>query len=87
MENITNPILEIKDVSISYSQTVTAVKHVTANVERNTITAIMGPSGCGKSTLLRAVNRMHELYKNIHVTGEILLNGENIFFTLLQGRS
>lgn len=78
MENITNPILEIKDVSISYSQTVTAVKHVTANVERNTITAIMGPSGCGKSTLLRAVNRMHELYKNIHVTGEILLNGENI---------
>lgn len=38
----------------------------------------MGPSGCGKSTLLRAVNRMHELYKNIRVTGEILLNGENV---------
>lgn len=31
-----------------------------------------------KSTLLRAVNRMHELYKNIRVTGEILLNGENV---------
>ena len=38
----------------------------------------MGPSGCGKSTLLRAVNRMHELYKAIRVTGEILLNGEDI---------
>ena len=37
-----------------------------------------GTFGCGKSTLLRAVNRMHELYKAIHVTGEILLNGENI---------
>lgn len=78
MENIVDPILEIKDVSISYDKNVTAVKNVSACVERNTITAIMGPSGCGKSTLLRAVNRMHELYKNITVTGEILLNGENI---------
>lgn len=78
MENIVDPILEIRDVSIAYDKNVTAVKNVSASVERNTITAIMGPSGCGKSTLLRAVNRMHELYKNITVTGEILLNGENI---------
>ena len=78
MENITDPILEIKNVSISYDQKVTAVKNVSAAVQRNTITAIMGPSGCGKSTLLRAVNRMHELYKNIQVTGEILLDGVNI---------
>ncbi len=77
MENIKNPILEFKDVCISYGQTM-AVKHVSAAVEKYTITAIMGPSGCGKSTLLRAVNRMHELYKAITVTGEILLNGENI---------
>ena len=78
MENITDPILEIKNVSISYDQKVTAVKNVSAAVQRNTITAIMGPSGCGKSTLLRAVNRMHELYKNIQFTGEIQLNGVNI---------
>ena len=78
MENITDPILEIKNVSISYDQKVTAVKNVSTAVQRNTITAIMGPSGCGKSTLLRAVNRMHELYKNIQVTGEIQLNGVNI---------
>ena len=79
MENIiTDPILEIKNLSISYDQKVTAVKNVSAAVQRNTITAIMGPSGCGKSTLLRAVNRMHELYKNIQVTGEILLDGVNI---------
>lgn len=63
---------------ISYTSDVMAVKHVSADIEKNTITAIMGPSGCGKSTLLRAVNRMHELYKNIRVTGEILLNGENV---------
>ena len=78
MENIKNPILQIKDVCISYTSSVMAVKHVSADIEKNTITAIMGPSGCGKSTLLRAVNRMHELYKNIRVTGEILLNGENV---------
>ncbi len=76
--NITDPILEIKNVSISYDQKVTAVKNVSAAVQRNTITAIMGPSGCGKSTLLRAVNRMHELYKNIQATGAILLNGTDI---------
>ena len=78
MESIKDPILQIKDVSIAYGSNKLAVKHVTADVAKNTITAIMGPSGCGKSTLLRAVNRMHELYKAIHETGEILLNGENI---------
>ena len=55
-----------------------AVKNVSAQIERNAITAIMGPSGCGKSTLLRAVNLMHNLYPNIRVEGEILLNGDNI---------
>jgi phosphate transport system ATP-binding protein len=40
---------------------------------------MMGPSGCGKTTLLRAINRMLELYPNIVTTGEILLQGENIF--------
>lgn len=78
MESIKNPILQMKDVCISYTSKVMAVKHVTADIEKNSITAIMGPSGCGKSTLLRAVNRMHELYKNIRVSGEILLNGANV---------
>ena len=78
MEDILNPILEIKDLCVSYTSKVMAVKHVTVAIEKNSITAIMGPSGCGKSTLLRAINRMHELYRNIRVTGEILLNGENV---------
>ncbi len=81
MENIINPILQINDVCVTYGQGGTqtmAVKHVSADIEKNSITAIMGPSGCGKSTLLRAVNRMHELYEKINVTGQILLNGENV---------
>ena len=75
MENIKEPILQIKDVCISYTSSTMAVKHVSADIQKNTITAIMGPSGCGKSTLLRAVNRMHELYLKSasHINGN--LNG------------
>jgi phosphate transport system ATP-binding protein len=72
-------ILELKDVSVSYTPGKNAVNMVNANIQENTVTAIMGPSGCGKSTLLRAINRMHELYPEIKTTGEILLKGENIF--------
>lgn len=77
MESI-KPVLEFKKTCVSYTKQTMAVKYVSAAIERNTVTAIMGPSGCGKSTLLRAVNLMHNLYPNISVDGEILLNGENI---------
>lgn len=82
MENSINNnkyILELKDVSVSYTPGKNAVNKVSAGIKENTVTAIMGPSGCGKSTLLRAINRMHELYPNIVTTGEILLKGKNIF--------
>ena len=77
--NPENYILELKDVSVSYTPGKNAVDKVTAGIKANTVTAIMGPSGCGKSTLLRAINRMHELYPDIKITGEIFLNGRNIF--------
>lgn len=82
MENMTTineqkPILEIKNLSVSYQPGKNSVDNVSADVYPNTITAIMGPSGCGKSTLLRAINRMHDLYPNIKTSGEILLKGKN----------
>jgi phosphate transport system ATP-binding protein len=76
--NIENPVLRIKDLSVSYETGKTAVRNISAEIERKAITAIMGPSGCGKSTLLRAFNRMHELYPGIKTIGEIYLNGEEI---------
>ena len=76
---IENPVIELKKVCVSYTKQTMAVKYVTADIARNTITAIMGPSGCGKSTLLRAVNLIHNLYPNIGVSGEILLNGQDLF--------
>ncbi len=83
MENSLNKIfqdtlLELKNVCVSYTPGKNAVNDVSASIQPNTITAIMGPSGCGKSTLLRAINRMHELYPDIKITGEILLKGKNV---------
>ena len=73
-----NPILEFKNLSVSYSEGAYAVKDLSATVYEHEITAVMGPSGCGKSTMLRAINRMHELYPSIKVKGEILLSGKDI---------
>ncbi|MCR9011609.1 phosphate ABC transporter ATP-binding protein PstB [Gabonibacter chumensis] len=81
MVSTENPILQLQEVSISYTPGKNAVNRVNAHIEEKKITAIMGPSGCGKSTLLRAINRMHELYPDIRITGEILLNGKNILKT------
>ncbi len=74
-----NPVLSIENLSIAYNNSDKyAVKDVSVGIKKNSITAIMGPSGCGKSTLLRAINRMHELYPDIKVKGDIFLNQENI---------
>ena len=75
---IDHPILQFKNVSISYTPGKNAVNHVNADIKKNRITAIMGPSGCGKSTLLRAINRVHELYPDIRISGEILMDNRNI---------
>jgi len=78
-ERIAPPVMLIDNISISYGDDKYAVKNVSAKILGNSITAIMGPSGCGKTTLLRAINRMHELYPNIHTKGKIWLNGNNIY--------
>lgn len=71
-------ILSIKDLCVAYTADHLSVSHVNVDIPRNQITAIMGPSGCGKSTLLRAINRMHELYRGIQVTGQMLLEGRDL---------
>ena len=48
-------------------------------VEPRAVTALIGPSGCGKSTFLRSINRLNELIPGARRTGEILLDGENIY--------
>jgi phosphate transport system ATP-binding protein len=69
--------LELRDLSVWYGD-FHAVKHVTLDVPRNVITALIGPSGCGKSTLLRSLNRMNDLVPSARLEGEILFHGENL---------
>jgi phosphate transport system ATP-binding protein len=56
-----------------------ALKDINLSIKANAVTAIIGPSGCGKSTLIRTFNRMHELVPNAKLTGQVLLDGENIY--------
>jgi len=55
------------------------LKDISMMIRENVITAIIGPSGCGKSTLIRCFNRMHGLVPGARVSGEVLLDGSNIY--------
>ena len=56
-----------------------ALKDVNMQIKEDAVTAFIGPSGCGKSTFLKTLNRMNDLVDNVKITGEILLDGENIY--------
>jgi phosphate transport system ATP-binding protein len=62
-----------------YYKTFVAVADVRMPIYTNQITAIIGPSGCGKSTLLRSLNRMNDLVPGAHLTGKVLLDGEDVY--------
>ena len=68
----------IKDLNLYYGD-FHALKNVNLNLGANEITAFIGPSGCGKSTLLKSLNRMNDLVEGCRITGEVLLDGENVY--------
>jgi phosphate transport system ATP-binding protein len=55
------------------------LKDLSLRIKENAVTAIMGPSGCGKTTLIRAINRMNEIISGSRTTGEIYIDGINIY--------
>jgi phosphate transport system ATP-binding protein len=71
-------IIRIQDFSLWYG-TAQALFHVNMDVERGLVTALIGPSGCGKSTLLRCLNRMNDLIAGVRTSGEIFLDGQEIY--------
>lgn len=73
------PIIEIKDLALSYGPGRAVLNKVQLSLERNAVTAIIGASGSGKSSLLRCLNRLVELTPNVRITGDILFEGESIF--------
>jgi len=67
----------IRDLSLHYGD-LQALIHINMDVPERRITALIGPSGCGKSTFLRVLNRMNDLIEGVRVSGEVLLDGQNI---------
>jgi len=74
----TEPIIDIRGLNVWYGKQ-QALYDVDFTVDRQRVTAIIGPSGCGKSTLVRTMNRLHDLVPNSRLTGEIKLDGTDIY--------
>lgn len=71
-------IIDVKNMDFHYGD-FKALDDINVSFNEHEVTALIGPSGCGKSTLLRSINRMNDLIEGTRVTGEILLNGQNIY--------
>ena len=70
--------LQTRNVTVSYDGK-QVLNHINLDIYEREVIALIGPSGCGKSTYLRCLNRMNDTLKNCHVTGEIILDGHNIY--------
>ena len=70
--------LKIKKLNLYYG-TNHALKDVDMNIREKAITAFVGPSGCGKSTFLKTLNRMNDLVNSVKISGEVLLDEEDIY--------
>lgn len=73
----TTPQFEIRDLNIFYGRT-QRVFHVSVDIERYGITAFLGLSGSGKSSLLRVLNHTYDLFSDVRIEGNVLLDGEDL---------
>ncbi|MDR3094912.1 MAG: phosphate ABC transporter ATP-binding protein PstB [Bacteroidales bacterium] len=76
-------MIETKNIDFYYGD-FHALKNISMEMDANTVTALIGPSGCGKSTFLRLFNRMNDLIDNTRLTGECLIDGQNIYHKSVQ---
>ena len=70
--------INVKNTDLYYGD-FHALKNINLDIPENKITAFIGPSGCGKSTLLKSLNRMNDLVEGCKITGELTLDGEDIY--------
>ena len=70
--------IEIRDMNLYYGD-FHALHGINLDIKANEITAFIGPSGCGKSTLLRSLNRMNDLVEGCRISGDIKLDGVDIY--------
>lgn len=77
MEN-KNITIQSKDLNLYYGEH-HALKNINLNVDKNDVVALIGPSGCGKSTFLKSLNRMNDLVEGVKISGEVIIENENIY--------
>lgn len=70
--------ISVRNLELFYGEN-KALKNINIDIGTNEVTALIGPSGCGKSTFLRTLNRMNDLIDNVKITGEIKLDGVDIY--------
>ena len=70
--------ITVRDLNLYYGDN-HALHNINMDLYKNKITALIGPSGCGKSTFLRCLNRMNELINSVRVSGEVIIDGKNIY--------
>ena len=75
---VENPRMTCRDVNVYYGAK-HAIKNVSLDIGRNEVLAMIGPSGCGKSTFIRCLNRMNDTIEGCQITGEITLDGVDIY--------
>ncbi len=75
---VDNPRMTARNVNVHYGDK-HAIRDVTIDIAEQEVIAFIGPSGCGKSTFLRTLNRMNDTIDICRVSGEIALDGENIY--------
>jgi phosphate transport system ATP-binding protein len=73
-----NPAMQARQVDVFYGDN-HAIQKVNLDIGRNEVIALIGPSGCGKSTFIRCLNRMNDTIESARITGQITLDGENIY--------
>ncbi len=75
---VDNPRINCRNVNVYYGEK-QAIHDITIDIGTNEVIAMIGPSGCGKSTFLRCLNRMNDTIDTCKVSGEILIDGQNIY--------
>ena len=73
-----NPKMSMRNVDVFYDDK-QAIHNVSVDIGKNEVIAMIGPSGCGKSTFLRSINRMNDTVESCRVTGQLSLDGEDIY--------
>jgi phosphate transport system ATP-binding protein len=68
----------VKDLNLFYGN-FQALKNINMDLYKGQITAFIGPSGCGKSTFLKTINRMNDLIEGVKITGNITMDGIDIY--------